>query len=470
MAMENLKKKINYENLLYLILLISPFLDITSFLYRYFFPEALLSPATVIRPIIPICLIIYIYFKEKKYRLKLTLLSILYVAYGLFHILNFKEIMTASSYGTIVHEFQYIVNYTFMIVTVICFYYGYKNYKLDKLPKVSFISLVIYLLLIYASIITNTSSNTYVEGIGLKGWFASGNTIGSILLLLFCICLPYVQEQKNKILGIISFSLLGLFLIKFLGTRTGLYGFILCLMVYVASILFVIIMKRKKPIKNKKIDLIVGAIIISLSAILLVGSNTFKRQKNLDDMSGWITDPLTNEVSHVPGDSLKIIIDIKNNNLEEDFLSEAQKESMLDLYEYANEHELKITNRRFLQFVYHYNLMQNQSNLKYILFGNGYLSNIAELTLESEFLAMVFNFGIIGLALYLGVFFCFYFKYIMYFIKNFKKLDSQFLMYLFAITLSFLLSLLAGYIFINVSSMAIIVTLNILMLKKMKEN
>jgi hypothetical protein len=260
--MDNLKKYFSYENFLYLILLMAPFLDAIGFIFREIYPSAAISPATVIRPIIPLGLLIYIFFKEKKLCLPMIGVGIIYVIYGIIHMLIYKELITGISFGSMMHEAQYIINYTYMMGVFFIFYYGNKNYNLKKLPAASFIMLIIYLFLIYLSIITNTSSNTYIEGIGYKGWFTSGNAIGSILLCLFCISLPYIQKSKNKIMGIITFLFLGVFLMLLLGTRTGLFGFILCTIVFVIANIFIKFMKKINLRKTKNEMIILGVVIL----------------------------------------------------------------------------------------------------------------------------------------------------------------------------------------------------------------
>ena len=66
---EKLKGKINVENILCLFIVMCPFLDILSFLFRNIF-NTNLSPSTILRPVITIVVIIYLFFKrDKKFKL-----------------------------------------------------------------------------------------------------------------------------------------------------------------------------------------------------------------------------------------------------------------------------------------------------------------------------------------------------------------------------------------------------------------
>ena len=58
-------KNINIEDILCMFIILCPILDMVSFLYRNIF-NTNSSPSTIIRPIIPIIISIYLFFKEDK--------------------------------------------------------------------------------------------------------------------------------------------------------------------------------------------------------------------------------------------------------------------------------------------------------------------------------------------------------------------------------------------------------------------
>ena len=152
-------KNITKEDVLCLFIIISPILDMLSFIFRHSFDTSF-SPSTFIRPIIPIIMVMIIFFKNK-FKLKLFIGALIYGIYALIHILIFNNIKTESSYGGVINELQYIVNYSFMILNL--FIYAYVFYKKDndKLKKSVLISLSIYIISIFIAILTNTSSTTY---------------------------------------------------------------------------------------------------------------------------------------------------------------------------------------------------------------------------------------------------------------------------------------------------------------------
>lgn len=458
--MKKFLKILNYENLIYLMILMSPILDVTAFLFREKFPNFAISPSTVIRPIIPLILIIYIFVKENKYRFKLFLIGLIYLIYGFIHLYLYKGLINESSFGTVYHEAQYIINYTFNIIMLIVFYYGFDKYKLNKIHKILFISLTIYIFIIYLSLITNTSSSTYLEGIGYKSWFSSGNALGSILLMLFSFHLSNMKVINKKISLAIIF-LTTYFLIILLGTKTGILGYILTIFLFISASLITNVKKHKK-----NIIIFSGFIIFCLILITIVKPNFMKRTTSLEEMNKQVIDPYTLKEAHVTGDSLDKIIRIKNNQMPLTELNLEQQESMLNLYDTANKYEIKLSNRRALQLIYHIHLIKHQTSLPLILFGNGYLINYNEMCLEMELLSIPLNFGIIGSLLYL-------LPFIVIFFIGIKKLNFQQntiskIIYIWIFVLSIILSTLAGYTFFNLSS-SLLIIISLLMLRKDKK-
>ena len=159
---------------------------------------------------------------------------------------------------------------------------------------------------------------------------------------------------------------------------------------------------------------------------------------------------------------------IINNELEDNYMSKAQKQSVLDLYNIASKKDISNIDTRKQQLIYHTQLVKNQKNILLILFGNGYLANTNELVWEMEFPAILLNFGIIGFSLYMMPFICIVCYAIIVSIKNIKKIDSEIIMLIFATLLAFVLSTLSGYTFFNSSSMIIIIVANVLL--KIKTN
>lgn len=456
-------KNITKEDVLCLFIIVSPILDMLSFIFRHSFDTSF-SPSTFIRPIIPIIMVMIIFFKNK-FKLKLLIGALIYGIYALIHILIFNNIKTESSYGGVINELQYIVNYSFMILNL--FIYAYVFYKKDndKLKKSVLISLSIYIISIFVAILTNTSSTTYIEGTGYKGWFESGNSLCAILCISLCIVISFIKDKKIRLVAIPVIILTGIFLTMLVGTRTGLFGFVLIIFAYVVSELFVAILKRVQV--NIKL-IISGLVVIVLfvSVVGFFGSKTLERREHLKNIESNIYDNSTGQVSHISGDLLRLKEQIENNELSEDYMSKAAQQSIIDLYNYAEKTNMVNNDMRMQQFIYNLNLFKNQDSFLLVLFGNGYKAQFRELVMEMEIPAFLFNFGIIGFILYFGPFLAL-FLYFMYFgIRNIRKIDSEYIILVFGLLLSFVLSFLSGYTFFYASASLLIIVICILVLNK----
>lgn len=464
--MEKIKEKITIENMLCLLIVICPILDMASFIFRNIF-NTNISPSTFLRPIIPICAIIYIFIK-KPIKLKLLLAGIIYGVYAIIHLILFNLVKTGSSYSGLIHELQYLVNYSFMILNLFIYMYIFKNENCKKLKKSILIAITIYITSIFISILTKTSSSTYIEKMGYKGWFESGNSISSILTLSMFIILNLVKDKKYKYWVIALTIFVGIYLTMLIGTRVGLFGFILVLFIYAVVEILVAILNKAQLNKNILIGSIC-AIVIVTGVVGVAGSTTLQRRKHLKDIEANIIDESNNAESHISGSLLEIKEKIDDNELEENYMSEAAKKSIQDLYQFANKHKVTNNDMRTQQLIYNLYLVKNQKNPLLILFGNGYMANYRELVLEMEIPALLFNFGILGFILYfvpLATISC----YSIYFgIKNRSKLDSEFVMLLVGALFSFALAFLSGYTFFNSSTMMIIIAINVLLINKIRQ-
>ena len=482
----NKLKQLKMEHIIYFYIIICPILDIVSFLFRNAF-NTNISISTFLRPIIPIILAIYIFIKaNKKHKLILSGIGLVYVIYGIVHLAVTKTFLTGCSYGGIVQELQYVVNYTFLIFNLVVFYYVFinnnwrkdnksnivinkennnndlnenkkekktektKNSKVYNLRVSVLIMCAIYIVSIYASILTGTSSYTYAEEqIGYKGWIESGNSLSAILCISTFLILPLIKNKKYRIYTIIVLILVGIFLVSLIGTRVGLLGFFIAIAVFIALEVFFS--------KNK--IAIIGFIILGVSVIAvgLVGSNTLKRRSQMNESQYDIIDEATGEVGHMTGDMLDIKNKILDGSLEEGFMSYAQQNAVLKLNEYTTSHNIEGNNTRKQQLMYNYYLVLEQKSILGILFGNGFEANFREMVMENELASLVFNFGIFGFFMYAGPFLAILIYAVIDVIKRLKKkLDTSYLMAISALGLLIILSYLSGYIFFNSSLIAII--------------
>lgn len=457
---EKIKDKITLENFLCLFVCICPILDIMSFLFRNYF-NTNWSPTTIIRPIIPCFVFVVLFFKETNKKQKIFVASI-YAVYSVIHLIIFKKLHNDSSYGNLINEMQYIVNYSLMIINLYLFYTVIHNKT--KLKNSVTISLTIYIVSLLVSIITKTSSSTYIEKIGYKGYFESGNSLCTVLILSICIILPNIKNKDYfKVLIVL---LTGVYLISLSGMRTGLFGFSLIIGIFILA--KILINLKNKKINKKQIILIILGIIITAVFILLIGSKTLERRKMLKQNEINNIDTQTMEKRYVTGDILEIYKKIKTNSLPENYMNEAEKRAIIQLCEYSKKINLSNVNLRAQQFIYNVFLVKEQKNILYILFGNGYKNQTGELVMEMEIPALLFNFGLLGLALYFGPFVLILVRKIKNSVNNLQYLDIENTMYLAGSGLAISLSCLSGYVFFNFSSMTM--TIILITLLESKDN
>lgn len=470
----NIKNKLHslkLEDILCIYIVLCPILDISSFLFRNYF-ETNISVSTFLRPILPIIISIYIFIKANK-KNKIILISIvgIYVIYGIIHLLVTNTFLTGCSYGGIKEELQYVINYSFLIVNLIIFYYAFTNKKWRKeniieenvekrTQKIRIAILImssIYILSILLAIITKTSSYTYMEEkIGYKGWIESGNSLSAILCISLFIIYPLVKDKKLRVFTIITIILIGIYLVTLIGTRTGLIGF------FLVTSLFITV----EVILSKNRAAIIGffALAVIIIAVGLVGSNTLIRREQINNENYKIIDEKTGEVGHMTGDMLRIKNKILDGTLDKEYMSEAQKQAVLDLNEYANKVNLAGTDTRTQQLMYNIYLVKEQKSILGIIFGNGYESNFREMVMENELVSFLLNFGIIGFLIYVGPFiFILIFSCIKIIkaLKKKEKLKSEYILACLALVLAFALSYLSGYIFFNSSLMIILSAIGI---------
>lgn len=460
------KKKINLENLsenlLVIFLILCPIFDIVSFVFRNTFNTSI-SPSTILRPIIPLIVLLDIFVKSKK-KLRIFLVVLAYGIYALIHLLLFNTANTGFSYSNVVHEMQYVMNYTFMIIILFIYIYVFKDKDKSKLQRAAISSVSIYIASIILSIITNTSSTTYIEGTGLKGWFESGNSISAVLTLSIYVLLSTNDKNYRKII-IGEIIILGIFLCMVIGTRVGLFGFI------VALVSFVFAEIVGKLISNDKINkkFVASGIIAILAVVLIVavvGSNTLERRKHLKEIEGDIVDTSTNSEAHITGSLLEIKQKIDNGQIEDTYMNEAQKKSLLELYDIANKWDISNNDQRMQQLIYNALLVKNQANPLLIIFGNGYMNQYRELVMEIDISAFLFNFGIIGFLLYFGPFLAIFIYGIYFGIRKIRHIDREYIMYVLGIGLAFAISIFSGYVFFNMSTSTMIAVICALLINK----
>ena len=447
-----IKEKLTLENMMCLFVILCPILDIISFLFRNYF-DTTISPTTLLRPIIPCIVFVILFFKDKN-KSKKIIVGLIYLIYSIIHLIIFQKLHNGSSYGNITNEMQYLINYGIMIMNLYLFFVVIKDK--GKIQKSVLISVTIYVISLFFSIITQTSSSTYLEGIGYKGYFESGNSLCTVLLLGLCVILENLEIGDWKKIGVILLA--GIYLTILSGMRTGLFGFGLIIATFIFG-KFVISVRDNVKFSKKRIIVFSIVIIIAIIMIATLGSQTIERRKLLKQNETINIDYETGETRYVTGDILNIYKKIQNGTLEENYMSEEEKKAIVKFCEYAQKTNLSNVNLRKQQLIYNIILVKEQKNPLLILFGNGYKNQTGELVMEMELSALICNFGIIGFILYFGPFAFIIGINIIQAIKNSKNIEIDVIMNLFGMLLAVGLSCFSGYVFFNLSSMTMVIVI-----------
>jgi len=450
--------KLNKEKLLFIFILLNPLFDLISSLFNHL--NFANTPSTFIRPLIPLVLIIYIFITDKSIRKKLIIISSIYIIYILVHTLIYKNIITGISYGSVFHEIEYLLNYTYLIFNLLLYGYLFYGNKKDTLKNAVFYNTIFYVSTIYIAILSNSSITSYVEGIGYKGWFNASGAVGAILIISLFIILPYLLKKEIKFIykALLIVSII-FYLFFLIGSRAGLYGSIILILSFVIASLFDYFINKKRD--NKEILSLMLVLAVALTiGYLLFGSNTTERRQELDDMK--------DDKSHIAYDLEDIKENVDNNLVDTKYMNKEQIKALNSLYDYANDTNLSNIDLRKQQLIYNVYLYKYQHNVLYKLFGNGYLVNFSSLTLEMEEIALFINFGIIGFILYFVPFLSIFIYGAYIGIKYIKRLDSEYIMYMAGIFTSYFIALFSGHIYFNTSVMPVVIIIHILLLNKIK--
>lgn len=522
--------------IMYLYILISPILDTLSYMYRKYTNNIEgSSPSTYIKPIIPLVISLIILYKAKiKEKILLIAFASIYLIYIVFHILTYKSINTVFEHQPIITEIRMCINFSLLILNIYIFNRVFlnlennkekenkniknneeqnilknSNVNIKRLKESIVLTGLIHLILIYVSIIFKVSPTTYNEGMGLKGFFESGNSLSAILLFSLGVNLLLIREEEKryKKLIYILISILNIvFLAMFLGTRTGFFGSILLVFTYLFSLIvekilkymknkkykkifenndensIKLIIKNSKKIQSKSIKIIVGSLLLILTLILILFNlnilklnslSSIKKIRFIQRRSHLASEEIRlreeRKSLNLPKGPLGIVkeyIRIKEDNKNKNFDEYTREEKIITKFiDYIEKYDENSTDLRRLQEIYakiEFEIDLKDNNYMPIIFGNSNTKKQGEVVLEKELLAFWYNYGIIGTILFVLPIVIILIRSIIFGLKNILIIDSEYLMYNFIILFALTLSYLMGYVLFNITSgiiLSVIITL-----------
>ena len=406
-------------DLLYTFLISLPILDLLSSITNRI-TDSFFSVGMIIKGLAIIISVFYIIFVSSSKHRKITLW---YFGFFLLYILLYFSFKTDLLNSNIfLNECNYLLRFIYFPTMLFTFIniFDEKGFPKDKLNKIIFVSLIIYIIFITIPTIFNINFSSYsnLNYAGSVGWYYAANEVSTILLLLFPFI--YVLYNKNKIVMIILF-LISLYTIGLIGTKVTLFGILI-----ITFLILVLSIIKEKKINSKNI--IIPFLMFLVSILFMVNNYAAANMKNS------LSESEMNEIA----------------NINKELSSDEEKYKNDKFYIKFKEIGSKLLSSRDVYALNTYRIYKESYKDDYSLFGMGFsnttrINNIrSEKLIEIDILDVFFHLGIVGILLLACPFI-----YALYIVLKEKKnltVESIFLILMILLTLG--ISSTAGHVFL----------------------
>lgn len=436
------------EKLLFIFIVIQPFLD-----YYLFFSDKIknifkFSPSTIIRIIFILGFLLYILIKNRKEKISTNfkVYFVLLILYMIFHFINslkFNQSILSTMSFSFVTEFFYFIR---LMIPLLLIYIVYKT----KVSENTFKKTILAVSLIFSLeiIITNLfkislrsygdentilgnildwfSNSSYTfEELASKGLFYMANPISAVLISILPVSVYYYMRFSNKV-AYLSSLFLSIALIM-LGTRVGTYGWILVFVcMFIGWIIFCAYTKEinKKIFKRVLIFLCTFIFLIFLTTNSPLArrekfsdyeklENSLKnRNKIIDELNKLETK--TEKVNFILNKSK--YFSVPDIYIRELYPAEDTYEFWIDVY------KLPYSERggnRNLEKLITEDIYSKSNNKSDKFFGMGYSRfRNAKIYIENDFLVHFYTIGIFGIFLFISPYFIITTYSVIYMLKN----------------------------------------------------
>lgn len=408
--------KKNFNTLLIIFILLQPILDLITGLGIHIW-KVDITIGIIVRMVFLLFILYSVMFVYKK-KHNWIYYGILTV-YGLLYILGIVVFEDGVGVFT---EIQGLCRVFYFPVLLIALYSIKEEIRISKMTLM--VVLVTYLVCILVPNCLNLGFESYeITKAGTLGFFNSANEISGIISLLTPIMIIIFANSK-KIISIIIISLIYLYVILTIGTKTPLLS--LGITTGFAYIWF--IYKEIKIKRFKRIGISSIILVICLTSIILILPKT-NFYKNIETHLKYL----------------------KLDSVTEVF----QDKELVDHFIFSQ--RLTFMKNRQQDYI--------EANTYQKLFGIGYLNEKKPAkAVEMDYFDIYYSHGIIGFIVYFGIYG--YFFYLI--MKERKQLDFEQYMLYISVLLSIFLSFFTGHI-ITAPAVSIIVTIILLMLVKRKK-
>ncbi len=401
--MSKIKQNIIY--VLYIVILMSPFLDSLTYLMRDIFHYNF-SISTFLKPLLLgfmyLFLMGYLIFVKKERKVFMLSLPIILI-YSLIHLIIIKNNFFDFSYGTFNDEVRKIIQicYVMLLLNIVNMLYNHKeefNFDSKKLIKVLAISGVIYYCIFFLSLITNTSALSYSSGVklGFQSWLNPSHLINHLGALTLPIVWYQYRETRNP-LWLYFFGFMAFLAFYYIGTKSSTYSVIVILILLIGyELLKTIFRKDKHRLFGLAVLLLLLGGFIGTYKYSFTYQNTLILQSDLEDSAGIVSEKVDNTMDDVSKEDEKTGND-KRTEKKNLYLSKVQY-SLKKLESLTIKHNLSGSDNRKNQAIYNATLYANLG-WQYKLFGTGFANQPNYLYMENDILSLLFNFGIIPFVL-----------------------------------------------------------------------
>ena len=406
-------------DLLYTFLISLPILDLLSSITNRI-TDSFFSVGMIIKGIAIIISVFYIIFiSSSKYR-KITLWYFGFIL--LYIILYFTYKTDLLNPNIFLNECNYLLRFIYfpIMLNMLINVFDEKGFPKDKLNKIIFVSLIIYIIFITIPTIFNINFSSYsnVNYAGSVGWYYAANEVSTILLLLFPFV--YVLYDNKKIVMLILF-LISLYTIGLIGTKVTLFGILI-----ITFLILVLSIIKEKKINSKNI--IIPFLMFLVSILFMVNNYAAANMKNS------LSESEMNEIA----------------NINKELSSDEEKYKNDKFYIKFKEIGSKLLSSRDVYALNTYHIYKKSYKDDYLLFGMGFsnttrINNIrSEKLIEIDILDVFFHLGIVGILLLACPFI-----YAFYIVLKEKKnltVESIFLILMILLTLG--ISSTAGHVYL----------------------
>lgn len=405
------------ENLVYIIILLMPIIDLISSVTSRILPN-IPSLGVLFKGLLMLVIISYVLFISKsKYRRVSIYYFMTIFIYIIFYFIYKTDLLNIN---ILTDELNYLFKFIYFPIVTFGLLNYFSEYKFDenKFNKVMIISFITYIALIIIPTLFNVNFTSYSNSnyYGSVGWFYSANEVSTILLLMFPFIFTLLKE--HKILTIILF-IFGLYAISLIGTKVTLFGIIIIMFLLTASCI----------IKTRKFKNINNYILCTLFVITILFMNNNYSAINMKSSL-----------------SQEEVTEIENISKElEDYYEENE------LLNKFKEIGSKLLSSRDVYALNTYKIYDNSFDGSYLLFGMGFSNTDrinngrVEKLIEIDFLDIIFHMGFVALLILI-------FPFIYAFIMIIKKRKEISLSSIFFLSLTILMCLgissVAGHVFI----------------------